>query len=55
MKKKLAQLMLFTIIFFGASFSASAQIYVKVRPVIPIVVRTEMAQPCPCVDRRRMG
>jgi len=37
--------MLFTIIFFSASFSASAQIYVKVRPVIPIVVRTERPSP----------
>ena len=45
MKKKLAQLMLFSIIFIGVSFSASAQIYIKIRPVAPIVVRTEQHSP----------
>jgi hypothetical protein len=45
MKKKLVKLLLFSIIFFSASFSASAQIYVKIRPVVPIVVRTERPSP----------
>ena len=41
MKKSLFKLTLFAALFFGASGIASAQIYVKVRPVVPIVVRTE--------------
>jgi hypothetical protein len=39
--KKLAKLLLFSVILFIASLSASAQIYVKIRPVIPVVVRPE--------------
>ena len=45
MNKKLAQLMLFTIILFCVSISGSSQIYVKIRPVIPIVVRTDQPSP----------
>ena len=41
MKKSLVKLMLLAVISFGAFWSASAQIYVNVRPVVPVVVRTE--------------
>ena len=45
MKKPLLKLMLFSAIFFGAYWSASAQIYVNVRPVVPTIVVT--ARPSP--------
>lgn len=45
MKKTSIKLMLFSIIFFGAFWSASAQVYIKVRPVAPVVVQT--ARPGP--------
>ncbi len=41
MKTTSVKLLLFSVILFGVSLSASAQIYVKVRPVMPIVVQTE--------------
>lgn len=43
MKKKLIKLLLLFVILFTVSFAASAQIYVKIRPVAPVVIRT--AQP----------
>ncbi|MFI5141798.1 MAG: hypothetical protein ACHQII_05535 [Bacteroidia bacterium] len=43
--KKNAVKLLFAALFFGASLTASAQIYVRVRPIIPVVVVT--AQPSP--------
>ena len=45
MKKTLVKLMLLSIIFFGTYYSASAQIYIKVRPVALVVVQT--ARPGP--------
>ncbi|HTA62010.1 MAG TPA: hypothetical protein VK835_06120 [Bacteroidia bacterium] len=44
MKKKVVKL-LFAALFFGASLSASAQIYVKIRPIVPVVVMTERPGP----------
>jgi hypothetical protein len=43
--KKVAKMLLFCVILFGASLSASAQIYVKVRPVVPVVVMPERPSP----------
>jgi hypothetical protein len=43
MKKKSIKLLLLFIVLFTVSFSASSQVYVKIRPVVPIVVRP--AQP----------
>jgi hypothetical protein len=40
MKKNLFKLLLLIVVLFTVFFSASAQIYVKIRPVFPIVVRT---------------
>jgi WXXGXW repeat (2 copies) len=37
MKKKLIKSLFFLVIIFTVSFSASAQIYVKIRPVVPVV------------------
>jgi hypothetical protein len=37
--------MLFSVIFFGAYWSASAQVYIKVRPIVPVVVQTERPGP----------
>jgi len=45
MKKKFVKLLLFSLILFSVSLSASAQIYVKIRPVMPVVVRTERPGP----------
>jgi len=42
--KKLTNLMVVSAILFGAS-SASAQIYVKIRPVVPVVVATGRPSP----------
>jgi hypothetical protein len=42
---KLTRLIILSFIFFGASLSASAQIYVTVRPATPVIVMT--AQPSP--------
>ena len=39
MKKSLLKLLLLFAILFTVSFSASAQIYVKIRPVAPVIVR----------------
>jgi hypothetical protein len=41
MKKNFIRLMLFFIILAGVSLSASAQIYVRIRPVAPVIVQTE--------------
>jgi hypothetical protein len=41
MEKKSIKLLLFSVILFCVSLSGSAQIYVKIRPVLPVVVRTE--------------
>ena len=43
MKKNVLRLLLLSVIIFFGSFYATAQVYVRVRPVAPIVVRT--AQP----------
>lgn len=45
MKKNLIKWLFVIVALFGASFSASAQIYVKIRPAAPVIVRT--AQPSP--------
>jgi len=45
MKKTLVKLMLFSVIFFGVSWAASAQVYVKVRPIPPVVVQTPRPGP----------
>ena len=37
--------MLFTFIFLGAHWSASAQVYVHVRPIAPVVVQTTRPGP----------
>jgi len=42
--KKLTNLIVVSAILFGAS-SASAQIYVKIRPVVPVVVVTDRPSP----------
>ena len=39
MKKKLIKLLFLTAILFAVSFSVSAQVYVRVRPPIPVLVR----------------
>ena len=44
MKNKLIKLLFAGIVFFSVS-SASAQIYVKVRPVVPVVVQTPQPSP----------
>ncbi len=41
MKKTFVKFMLFSALFLGAYWSASAQIYVRVRPIAPVIVRTE--------------
>ncbi len=41
MKKNLIKLSLLLVVLFTVFISASAQIYVKIRPTFPIVVRTE--------------
>ena len=40
MKKKLIKLLFLFVILFTVSFSAPAQIYVKIRPTFPVVVRS---------------
>ena len=45
MKKKLIRLFFLSAILFTLSFSASAQVYVKIRPPAPVILRT--AQPSP--------
>ena len=45
MKKTLVKLMLFSALFFCACWSASAQIYVQIRPVSPVVVQTVRPSP----------
>jgi hypothetical protein len=44
-KKHLGMFAVVAILVLGASFSSSAQIYVHVRPVAPVVVRTERPSP----------
>lgn len=39
MKKHLIKLLAILVIFFTVSFSASAQIYVTIRPPVPVIVR----------------
>jgi hypothetical protein len=41
MKKSFIKLLLFSVILFAISSAASAQVYVKVRPTVPVSVRTE--------------
>ena len=41
MKKLFFKLLLLFVVLFTVCLSASAQIYVKIRPVFPIIVRTE--------------
>jgi hypothetical protein len=43
MKKNLIKFLFLSVIIFTISFSASAQVYVKIRPAAPVVVRS--AQP----------
>jgi hypothetical protein len=45
MKQKLIKGLFLGIVLLGASSVASAQIYVKIRPVVPVVVRTERPSP----------
>lgn len=45
MKKTLFKLMLFSAIFFGTYWSATAQIYVQIRPVAPVIVQTVRPSP----------
>jgi hypothetical protein len=44
MEKSLIKLLFVRVVFFS-TFSVSAQIYVKVRPVVPIVVKTTQPSP----------
>jgi|ERR1700752_2843584 len=44
MKKNVIKL-LFAVLFFGAGLTAQAQIYVKIRPPVPVVVVTERPSP----------
>jgi len=39
MKKNFIKLLLLLIVLFSVSFSASAQIYVSIRPHVPVIVR----------------
>jgi WXXGXW repeat (2 copies) len=43
MKKNVIRFLFLSVIIFTVSFSASAQVYVKIRPAAPVVVRS--AQP----------
>jgi hypothetical protein len=45
MKKNLIKLLCVFTILFAASFSASAQVYVKIRPSIPVIVRPQQPSP----------
>jgi len=45
MKQKLAKVLVLVAVLFSVSSAASAQIYVKIRPVVPIVVRSERPSP----------
>ncbi len=45
MKKKLIMRIFLATVFFVATFSASAQIYVKVRPTFPTIVRPPQPTP----------
>ncbi|HZE83196.1 MAG TPA: hypothetical protein VE035_02760, partial [Puia sp.] len=45
MKKHLFRFGLFFALVMAMSFAASAQIYVNVRPVAPVIVRTERPSP----------
>jgi WXXGXW repeat (2 copies) len=45
MQKNLIKLLLSVVILFTVSFSASSQIYVKVRPVVPVTVRPPQPSP----------
>ena len=45
MKQKLAKVLLLVAVLFSVSSAASAQIYVRIRPVVPIIVRTERPSP----------
>jgi len=45
MKKHLSKVAVLAVIILAVSFSASAQIYVKVRPVVPVVVRPAPPSP----------
>jgi|SRR5579871_5894967 len=39
MKKKLSRLFILSAILFAISFTATAQVYVKIRPAVPVIVR----------------
>ena len=45
MKQKLAKGLLLVAVLFTVSSVASAQVYVRIRPVVPIVVRSERPSP----------
>jgi hypothetical protein len=45
MKKTLVKLLFSGALFLSLSYSATAQIYVNVRPVVPVVVRTTQPSP----------
>ena len=45
MKKKLSKLFLMMLLAFSVSFAASAQIYVRIRPTFPVVVRPPQPSP----------
>ena len=45
MKKKMIKLLFLGAVLFGASTSVSAQIYVRIRPVVPIIVRAPQPSP----------
>lgn len=45
MKEKLSKLILLLTIIFAVSFSASAQIFVEIRPRVPVIVRPPQPSP----------
>ena len=45
MQKYLSKIVIFTAIIIAVSFSASAQIFVKIRPTPPVIVRTAPPHP----------
>ena len=45
MEKKSLKMLAFGFIFLSTSLAATAQIYVKIRPAMPIVVQTERPSP----------
>ena len=45
MKNKLSKLFFLAALFFAVSLSASAQIYIKIRPPVPVIVRPPQPSP----------